>query len=203
MVAAPAVVGAVAVGGDRAAEVRCGEERHVVAQVDAADVRERAVEVAIACERRASRSAWLAFWVSWVSKPPIETKKICRLAPSALRAPMTRATVCSCCARPLLALLPVDGWKYVRRRRDRRGDERALERRLRVDRAVDDRAVLLREQVLVAGGDDRAQRRRCRGRAEQRAGDAADRRRAVAADLVLEGRLRRPRRRHCPRPRCW
>jgi len=39
------------------------------------------------------------------------TKKICRLAPSAPRAPMTRATVCSCCARPLLTLLPVDGWK--------------------------------------------------------------------------------------------
>jgi len=64
----------------------------------------------MACEIRASRSAWFAFCMSWVSKPPIETKKTCRLAPIALRAPMTRATVWICWARPLLALFPVDGW---------------------------------------------------------------------------------------------
>src|SRR5678816_202464 len=66
----------------------------------------------MACEMRASRSAWFMFWLSWVSKPPIETKKICRLAPIALRAPITRATVWICCARPLFALLPVEGTLY-------------------------------------------------------------------------------------------
>ena len=52
------------------------------------------------------------FWVSWVSKPPIESKKICRLAPIALRAPITRATVWICCARPLFAFCPVEGTLY-------------------------------------------------------------------------------------------
>jgi hypothetical protein len=78
VVRAPAVVGAVAVAGEGAAEVAGGEGRDLVAQAQAA---ERGVEVAQRMRQRASRSAWLRFCASWVSKPPRLTKKIWRRAP--------------------------------------------------------------------------------------------------------------------------
>ena len=81
--AAPAMVGAVAVAGQRAAEVRGGEGGDLVGDAEL-DRRRRGRRAS----RRAScviRSGWVAIRSSWVSKPPIETKNTWRLAPSALR----------------------------------------------------------------------------------------------------------------------
>lgn len=52
------------------------------------------------------------FWFACVSKPPMLTKKIWRLRPSAGADAMMCATVCNCVASGLLARLPVIGFVY-------------------------------------------------------------------------------------------
>ena len=96
MVRAPAVVGAVAVRRQRAAEVRGGEgvtplgdaqfDGGVVERIDAPATTRRAASAGPPAGR------------SWWSKPPIETKKIWRLRLRLLRTPISRATILSCCA---------------------------------------------------------------------------------------------------------
>ena len=143
------------------------------------------------------------FWPSWVSKPPMETKKTCRLAPIALRAPITRATVCSCCARPLFALLPVDGWMYC-----------VGAATVEASKAVWKVACAAIERLTI---DEYSLANRCWLSAVmiERSVVAAVVElnsvplmppicgRAVAADLVLERRLAGREHRVAGRPRCW
>ena len=84
-----------------------------------------------------------------------------------------------------------------------RGGERGLEGRLRGDRALDDAAVLVGEQVLVARGDDALQRRRALDELNRLPVMPPICHRAVAADLVLEHRVAGREHRVARRPRCW
>ena len=102
---APCVIGPAARGWlKRAAEIGQRERGHLVATPSCGRVVER-----IERGRQLSKEVCsVASWLLCVSKPPRDTKKICRFAPVAARASIILATVSSCLAmtdvRPAKAL---------------------------------------------------------------------------------------------------
>ena len=220
VVRAPAVVGAVAVAGEGAAEVRRGEGGDRVAHAHRA---ERGVEVAQRVRQPGHQVGLVAVLRSCVSKPPMLTKNTWRLActPPALLASIMRATICSCCASGLKDLRAGQRVVVLQLRvvvgvvvaAGRRGAEAAASlagfSALRsassasIERCPARRRSRSKTCVPRVRRDDALHRRADIGRAEDAAvavGAHADR--AVGADLVLLDRLCPPATPRCPRPRC-